>query len=164
MPRPVRLLASLLALLLGTTGCTIATPFRGPGYDLWRGPRDLDPDSRVVVSLTHATLKPGRRAPFDEHTRRVIAAIAGQPGLVGYSVRLRLGGEEAWTMTVWRDEESRARFVASPVHAEAMAAGLPSLERVRFRRLVLAAREIPLDWQRAEVLLDEASRGYGGAS
>jgi heme-degrading monooxygenase HmoA len=148
-----RLYAPLIAFAGLLAGCTIATPFRSAA------PAAPGPD-RVVLVLTHAVVEPVRRAAFDEHTRRVLESLPGQPGLLGYSVRRQVLGNEAWTMTVWRDEAARARFVASDVHRAAIAAGAPALRSVRFLRIEIAAAELPLSWSRALALLDEHNSEY----
>jgi len=146
---------TLVALLLG--GCAIATPFRFVTAPDAAAP---DPSAPVVLVLTHAVADPDRRAAFDEHTRRVAAALPSQAGLIGYALRRELLGNEAWTMTVWRDEAARAAFVASPLHQAAIAAGLPGLVKVRFRRMSLPAGALPIGWSDALRLLDEDSRTY----
>ena len=155
--RPTRLLISLLGLCLG--GCAIATPFRGPGFIAGRV-SGVEPDQPVVVVVTNARVHSDRRAPFDLHTRKVMDSLPAQPGLVGFSVRRELFGDEAWTMTVWKSEADRARFVASDTHRAAMAAGAPALKAVRFSRVEIPAKDIPISWDRAKQLLDEQPRKY----
>lgn len=149
--------AALLGLLLG--GCAISTPFRGPGFVDGKVTH-AGPDTEVVVAITNATVNRDLRAPFDEHVNRVVNSLPAQPGLIGYAVRKELFGDEVWTMTVWRTEADRARFVASAEHRAAMAAGGPALKAVRFSRVVVKARELPLGWARARQLLDSQPRSY----
>jgi heme-degrading monooxygenase HmoA len=151
------LLLSTLGTLLG--GCAIATPFRGPGFAAGKV-SGVDPGQTVVVALTNATVHSDRREPFDTHTRKVVDTLPAQPGLIGYSVRRELFGDEAWTMTVWRTDADRARFVATDAHRAAMAAGGPALKSVRFSRVEVPARDIPLSWDRAIQLLNEGGRRY----
>lgn len=155
--RPARLLTSLLGLWLG--GCAIATPFRGPGYMAGKV-TGVAPDQSVVVVLTNARVHQDRRAPFDLHTRKIVDSLPAQPGLVGYSVRRELFGDEVWTMTVWKTDADRARFVSSDTHRTAMAAGAPALKSVRFSRVLLPAKDLPISWDRAKQILDEQPRQY----
>lgn len=149
--------AALLGFLLG--GCVISTPFRGPGFVDGKV-TNAAPETEVVVSITHATVNRDRRGPFDEHVDRVVKSLPAQPGLIGYAVRKELFGDEVWTMTVWRSEADRARFVASSDHRAAMAAGGSALKAVRFSRVVVPAGELPLSWDRARLLLDSQARSY----
>jgi heme-degrading monooxygenase HmoA len=154
----VRLARLALASLAGlVVGCTIATPFRQ------LQPEPEGHDATVVLVLTHAIVDNETRAPFDDYTARVVASLKNQPGLIGYAVRRQLFGNEAWTMTVWRDDAARAAFVLGTMHQEAMLNGGPALTSARFRRLQVPASEVPVSWRRAEELLDESSRGYAAA-
>lgn len=158
----LRLLGALTlatAALAALTGCTIATPYRAGSESA-----PPSPDARRVVVITHAVLDRQARAEFDRQTRRVAESLRGQPGLIGYSLRRELLGDEVWTMTEWRDEAARARFVASPIHREAMAGGASALRSVRFARIELPAAQLPLTWSRALELLEQHERSYGAAA
>ena len=145
-------LITLAAALL--SGCAISTPFRRVT------PPDVALPSTMAVSVTYASVRADRRADFDDYTRRVLATLPGQPGLIGWSVRRQIIGHEVWTMTVWQDEASRARFVDSPAHRAAIASALPMVERVRFARLQLGPGDLPLGWPQALAALDAAGRAY----
>lgn len=150
MPR-IALIALVAALL---SGCAISTPFRRVA------PPDVELPPTMAVSLTHAWVRPDRRDDFDEHTRRVLTALPGHAGLIGWSVRRQIVGREVWTMTVWRDAASRARFVDSSDHRAAIASAYPAIERVRFARLEIGPADLPLRWPRALAALDAAERAY----
>lgn len=152
-----RALVPLLGLLLG--GCAVATPFRGPGFTAGKV-TSVAPDQDVVVVLTNARVHRALRGPFDAQTSKVVDSLPNQPGLVGYSVRRELLGDEVWTMTVWKSEADRARFVASNSHRTAMIEGSPALKSARFSRVLLPAKDIPISWDRAKQILDEQSRRY----
>ncbi len=143
--------AALAAVATLVTGCTIATPFR-----------QLQPadDGTVVLVITHAVLDNAKRAAFDEHTQRVVASLRAQPGLLGYSVRRQVLGNEVWTMTAWRDEAALSAFVRGPTHQAAISNGAPALQSVRFCRFTLPATDLPLTWSHAERLLEESGEGY----
>lgn len=147
---------SLALVGIGLGGCTISTPFSGPGVN--------EPETKtVVVALTHAVLNPKKRDAFDEHTELVVDALPSFKGFVGYSVRKELFGHEAWTMTVWTDEESLADFVDSDVHTRAIEAGMPATVSARFHRFEMKATAVPVNWDEALTLLDErgSDHGYG---
>ena len=118
--------ATLAGLATTLTSCAFATPFSGPG----RTPEG----GSVYVAVTNAVLHPDKRRAFDEHTRRVVASLPSHNGYLGHSVRGRILGNEVWTMTVWRDEESLDAFGESPVHRTAIREGLGGVRTAKFLR------------------------------
>lgn len=155
-------LLTLALLVLGAAcleGCTIARPFEGPGWDPDGGVTLAGPD-RVAVALTHATLDKALRDPFDEHSERVVDSLleGRHPGLIAFSTRRELIGDEVWTMTVWRDAPDLQRFFTSDVHGEAMSTASDAILRIHTRRLTLSRKELPLTWERALALLVEAQQ------
>lgn len=140
---------ALLGLALG--GCTIGTPYRSTGV--------AAPDE-VVVAITQASVDPAQRRLFDTQLDRVVGLLPKQPGLVGWSLRKELFGTEAWTLTAWTDEAARAAFVADPVHAAAIRASAPAVTGTRFARVRVAAKEMPLGWERALAILAAEGRSY----
>lgn len=152
------LTASVLGLL---SGCTISTPFKGPGYAAGAVTHPT-PDDRVLVGLTY--IRTGddsdKNRVFWDQVDNVYQNIAQQPGLIGFSIRKEVFGNQGWTMSVWRDEQSLDQFVASPVHRQAMQEGLPALAQTAFLRFYVAKERIPLPWDEAEALLQSQGRGY----
>lgn len=147
-------LAAAVGALLALCGCAVSTPFRAV---------DPPPDGGTalrVVAVTHAVAEPGTRARFDAHTDAVIAALAAQPGLVGYRVRRTLLGDEVWTMTVWRSEADRLGFMAAGAHARAMADAPALLVSARFGRFDWPTAAAPPDWRTALERLDAAPRPW----
>ena len=150
------ILAGTLALL---GGCAISTPFKGPGYDPGSGVTAANGQQTVVVALTHAMIGDSR-GNFDRAVRRVADSLEQQPGLIGYSLRKHVLGNEAWTLTVWRDEASLEAFVRSPAHQQAMRDATGELALASFRRIELPAAEIPLDWTTALDYLAAPQKTY----
>lgn len=150
---PARLpILAMLLVMLG--GCTIATPYRSlPG-------QAAEPGETRVVALTHAVLDPATRRDFDRQTEKIFNVLGQQPGIVGYSVRRQLFGNEVWTMTVWRDEASRARFVTSQMHRDGIADGGKAVRQGRFVRIEVPAAEAPIPWDRALALLESSAATY----
>lgn len=140
------LLAVGLSALAGS--CALSTPF--PRIDMTTAGT---PDDAVVLVLTHIVVAGDRRDEFDRQTRRVIDSMASRPGLIGYSARRELFGNEAWTMSVWAREADRARFVRSAVHQEAIAQSRSAIVTVRLKRLIVARKDVPRDWAGALELL-----------
>ena len=149
----------LAAAALFASGCTVGKPFRGPGFEPGRGVTLEEAGDTVLVAITHTVLNRDRmaRRAFGRHLWKVVDAMPEQPGLVGYSVRRELFGDEAWTLSVWVDEASLEGFVRSEAHRNAIAVGGRALESVRFARIELEAEELPLEWPRALELLDARS-------
>ncbi len=160
MPRLLLRAASLLTAVV-TAGCTVATPFRGPMYQARSGV--VAPGPTVHVAITHAVLDEDRRLrrAFWSHVGKVADALPGQTGYVGHSRRRNLAGSEAWTMTVWTDEESLDAFASSDVHLAAIQAGGAALRSFRSARAKLFVDEVPISWQRALAILaaDEGASG-----
>lgn len=153
MASPSRVLAvAILSLLVGLTGCAINTPVRL--MPLASGDR---PDDGLQASITHAVIEPEHRAVFDRYVAVVAAQLPRQPGLVAYSIRREVFGNEVWTLTVWRSVEDRALFFGSGLHREAMVQASKAVRRIRSVRLELRRSELPLDWHRALVALGTSS-------
>lgn len=140
------LMAAGLSALAGA--CALSTPF--PRID-----RAVagEADDAVVLVLTHIVVDGTRRDEFDRQTRCVIDSMATQPGLIGYSARREVFGNEAWTMSVWASDAARARFVRSAVHQEAIAKSEPAIVTVRLKRLNMTRKDVPRDWAAALELL-----------
>ena len=142
------------------TGCAISTPVQGPGFDRGQGAIALDADDRVIVALTHATLG-DRRRTFDDQVDRVADSLPSQDGLIGYSLRKELFGDEAWTMTVWRDEASLQAFVRSSVHQQAIRNSAAELTAAKFARFEVPVSSLPLSWEQALDYLAAQQADYG---
>lgn len=150
----------LLVLLLTTaailaSGCRVGYPFRGPGFDPERGVTIVGPDATVVVAITHGTMDSGRGRAFSEQLELVLDSLTAREGLVGFAVRKELLGREVWTLSAWTDERALDAFTYSPAHRAAVRNGGIRPKAVRSALVELPARELPLDWKRAEGFLDE---------
>lgn len=152
MVRWLRCLAPVGLLALG--GCAIGMPYRTVSAP-------PDPGAPVVVALTWATVDPQRRASFDRYTARLLDILPQQPGLLGYSVRREVFGNEAWTMTVWSSDEARRAFVHSPLHQEAILESYAAVTRTRFVRYVASPAELPPRWDDSLRRLQASGSGYG---
>jgi len=133
-------------------GCTIATPFRMIGGGA--AGAGVAPDAQVVVVVTRAVIDPGQRRLFDQQVDRVLQNLPAQSGLIGYSIRRELFGDNAWTLTAWVDDASRAAFVGSGAHRAAMVQGAGTFVTARFARVTLPANTLPLTWNNALDILE----------
>lgn len=132
-----RMLAAGLLALLG--GCTVATPYRTVAPP-------PDEAATVVIAITWATLDPQRRASFDRYTSRLIDILPQQPGLLGYSLRRQLFGNDVWTVTVWASDDARRAFVYSALHQEAITETYAAVVKTRFARYTAAPSDLPPAW------------------
>ncbi|MEL6823720.1 MAG: hypothetical protein AAFP70_18335 [Calditrichota bacterium] len=149
----------LLISLFGLSSCTISTPFRYVD----EAERDITEkhDSLLVVITYAKTGKDGdKNNAFWDNVSKVYDSMDSQSGLVGYSIRRELFGDQAWTMTVWREEESLKKFVSGAVHLKAMREGTGALADMLFARKRIAVSEIPISWEAAESILVEKGRGH----
>lgn len=147
--------AALATLAFGASACTISTPYRGAETSDETG-------DTVFVSVTHAVIKEDRasRRLFFDYVADVEESLPASPGYVGFSKRMVLFGNEAWTMTVWKDEASLKRFVRSEAHQNAIRNAFVALESARFARVEMAANEAPLSWEQALAELEVEARTY----
>ena len=143
-------------------GCAVSTPYPRLNTENSDNIADRAADP-VVLVLTRIVVNSNARSEFDRQTARVIGSMASHPGLIGYSARRQLFGDEAWTMSVWASNEARAQFVRSQVHKEAMEISKEAIVTVESKRLTVARKNLPGNWVRAlEMLADPADlRTYG---
>lgn len=151
-PLPKTRISSLMAGAAAMlTGCTISTPYQG---SIAKAPLEGG-EPPALVAITHARLGTDLAANIDfwNQIGRVVEAAERQPGYLGHSLRRKIFGGEAWTITVWSDEASLKAFVRSEAHQRAIREGMAAITDVRFARVTLDRAELPLPWDRAEQLL-----------
>ena len=154
MPGTIRL-AAAWAAILGLAACTVSTPYRAA--------ETSPPEGRTVyVGLTHAVLRDDRRsrALFWDYVERVEDSLPQNEGFLGFSKRVTVFGNDAWTMTVWTDEASMNAFVRSDAHAGAIRNAYGALESAHFARVEIPAEDAPLTWARALEVLASEGRSY----
>lgn len=146
----VRSLAALAPILLA--GCAISQPFSGPGWD---GELITDAEGPFVTAVTHTRAAKGAGKEFDRHVDAVLDQMEEQPGFIGGSLRGRIIGREAWTMTVWEDEASLGAFVGGGAHLEAMVDASSVVDGVWSVTYSVTREEMPPSWSHA---LDELEK------
>lgn len=134
------------ALVVALQGCAISTPLQRPPLE--GGP--------VTVVITAGRLHADQRAEFDRQTALVLRTLPAQPGLLAYTARRELLGNQVWTMTVWQDPAALARFLAAPAHREALARGMPALQDMVSVRRQMPRTQVPTDWAGALAVLRES--------
>lgn len=138
----------LMGLFTLISGCSYTAPFRRV--------EAVSPDATVIVTLSAVEHQKGQRKPFFVDTKRVLADLPNQAGLVGYSFRFQLIGNKAWTMTAWKDEASRNHFSRSPIHLAAVRNSRVTAQKMRFITVTLPAGSLPMSWDEAIRLLETA--------
>jgi heme-degrading monooxygenase HmoA len=111
--------------LFVTAGCELAQPFEGPAFEGGGRLKADVPDGTYIVSSTVISIKDDEASQkrFQELADQLFAAIGTQPGLLGWSRSLIIGGNEYRTLTIWQDEEAMLGWVTSDLHSQAMAEG-----------------------------------------
>jgi heme-degrading monooxygenase HmoA len=147
-----RLTGALVASLL--SACIVATPLSGPGFV---SGEDLAAAGvgQVIVSVTEAEIKndDGAADLFWFYIRRIDEALSRSEGMIAASKRFEILGSRAWTMTVWRDEDSLRRFLETDAHKAAVRRVYEMIDRGRFVTFVAAPRDLPLNWEHVELRL-----------
>lgn len=151
--------ASIVALI---TGCSVSTPFKwveAPARDAsaWS-------DDEVLIAVTHARVDSAQRKLFDDGANRVLQSLPSQPGLVGYSVRKQLFGDEVWTATVWTDETAMLQFVRSPEHVGAVRDSSSAVRNIEYVRLHVRRSALPISWSQLLVMAQAVASPPVGVS
>ncbi|MCZ8344296.1 MAG: hypothetical protein O9301_14775 [Leptospira sp.] len=146
-----------MALMASISNCVVGTPFQKSSK---LSDYKIKEDTVVVVALTEVETK-GSISDLWTFWKRVSSvreSIESNPGYLGGSIRRQLFGSKAWTMTVWKDEESIDNFVYAKEHERAMKEGGPAVKRGRFYRIQKQWKEVPIPWEVAEELVHEEGR------
>jgi heme-degrading monooxygenase HmoA len=129
---------SILVVIPALASCAISTPYRVK--------KESPPDAQVVVSFTRVALDQKKRSVFDSYVKEIASTLDQQTGLLGYSLRREVFGNQAWTVTVWESDEALMRFVNSQLHTEAMEKSEPSVVGTDFVRKRMKSGDIPVPW------------------
>lgn len=144
--------ASIVALF---TGCSVSTPFKwveAPARDA-----SVRSDDELLIAVTHARVDSAQRKLFDDGASRVLQSLPSQPGLIGYSVRKQLFGDEVWTATVWTDETAMLQFVRSPDHVRAVRESSSAVRTIEYARLHVRRSALPVSWSQLLVMTQSAT-------
>lgn len=148
---------TLLSIATWISNCAMATPFT---KSTQINQVNLTPEKEVVLALTevHITGQSKDKSTFWDRVMSVRNSLESNPGYLGSAIRREIFGSRAWTMTVWKDEESLDAFVYSREHERAMKDGAPAVKKALFYRSKRKWKEIPIDWKEAEALILEEGR------
>lgn len=140
----------IMPLFATASSCAYTAPYR-------RVEAIPDQTKTAVVTLSAVESRPGQRRTFFADTKRVLADLPKQSGLLGYSYRFQIIGRRAWTMTAWKDEASRDRFAASPIHRAAVKNSRFTAQNMRFVSVEVPVSKLPMQWSEALRLLETAA-------
>jgi heme-degrading monooxygenase HmoA len=141
----------MLTMMPLLNGCAYTAPYRTTAL---AGSGELPPGHPALVALTATEHQPGQRRAFFRDTRRVLDELPEQEGLLGYSFRFEVFGNQAWTLTAWRDEAAMTAFVRSPAHRIAVQQSGDTAQNIRFVRLERPLESLPLPWKDLLPLLE----------
>ncbi|MBW3602422.1 MAG: DUF4188 domain-containing protein [Actinobacteria bacterium] len=107
----------------------------------------------TVLPISHWTALPS----FGRHTGRSIRQLARSEGLLGYSLRAAPLRRTFWTLTIWEDAVSLARYVRAQPHRDAMrwlrASGVGDFHTARW---TMGGAAVPPSWEAALAHLEAA--------
>ena len=114
----------------------------------------------TTIGITHVTLNadPALNKIFWAETRAVISSLPKQPGYLGHRIRKKLFSNEAWTMTIWQDEQSLKDFVRSHSHSQAITNGVEAVKAGRFARMTVQGTSAIPTWKQAEMWMQQHGR------
>ena len=150
-------IASLGGLVALLTNCAYTAPYR-PTALASNG--TLPPDHIAIVTISATEHRPGQRRAFFRDTRQVLADLPAQDGLLGHAFRFEIIGNDAWTVTAWRDQASQDAFVRSPAHHAAVRRSGETAQSIRFVTLQRPLSSLPLDWSEMLDLMAKAPARY----
>lgn len=137
--------------------CAISAPFqKSSQFDKY----NVNDNTEVVVALTEVEIHGSllNQLTFWRRVSSVRSNIESNNGYLAGSIRREIFGSNAWTMTVWKDEDSIDNFIYSQEHERAMKEGAPAVKKGRFFRIRKQWRELPLAWEEAINLVHEEGR------
>ncbi len=77
------------------------------------------------------------------------ASVAQTPGLIAYSLDVKLFKREFWTLSVWESEERLRAFAKGFPHSAAMQWMAPRMGETFFTRYAVTGADLPLSWLEA---------------
>ncbi|HEX4878511.1 MAG TPA: hypothetical protein VFV39_01590 [Limnobacter sp.] len=148
-----KVVVGCLLAVVGLTGFSISTPMSFP-----KGKQAVATQARLVV--THATIKARQSSRFYDLSEAVVDSLKNQPGVLAYSVRRQVFGNQAWTLTLWEGESGTSAFVNNTAHAKAMASVNEVLDCARFLRVNWSGPVKDLRWEDVLARMEQESTAY----
>jgi quinol monooxygenase YgiN len=141
--------------LIGLSGCAFNTPF---AYQ--QSATEVSATDTYTVVVTQAVLPGGWNREFWDRVDKIDTQLKQSEGMIGFSKRVSLTGDTAWTMSVWRDEEALDAFKFAGPHAQAIGRASDLLVDMAFARFDLSASDTPPSWDQALKALEEQGSAY----
>lgn len=129
--------------------------FMGPAFDPETGALLAPLPLPHIVATTVGWHTPEQRGPLDEQTTPVIMDVFTHEGLLGASFGVSDACGSARTLTLWRDEAARMKFVFGAVHSNAIKNGLQHTRGSETTHWTEATSDQPPTWAQARARLDE---------
>jgi len=145
-----------MTILSALSGCV----YLGPPFKVNDQFTSVPLDKQVVVGITHVILNGNSDSnrKFWDNTNRVVESLPDHKGYLGHKLRKKLFVNDAWTMTIWENDDALNQFVRGDQHRQAMANGLPAVKSAQFLRLSLPRSQTPIDWSTVEQLMKDKGR------
>jgi hypothetical protein len=116
----------------------------------WQSFSRAAPERDYVALLSYLPLNSFWHLPrLVLYATRIQRQLRTSSGLIGYSLRARVGAKQFWTLSVWEDAADLQAFVAAPPHVAIMTALAPYMGATRFVRWSVKGSELPLRWDDA---------------
>jgi len=132
-------------VIVPLSSCSISTPFKSPD-----GNKDINinADQYYIVAITYTHMHK-RRSLFWSHVEGVEKELINHEGLIVYSKRKRILGDESWSITIWPNEASLRQFSQSYRHQLAIEKAYKSLTAVLFVQPRLQGNALSPTWDNA---------------
>jgi hypothetical protein len=129
--------------------------FIGPAFDPETGALLAPLPLPHIVATTAGWHAPEQREALDGQTTPVIMDVFTHEGLLGASFGLSEACGSARTLTLWRDEAARMKFVYGAVHSNAIKNGLQHMRGSETMHWTEATSDQPPTWAQVKQRLDE---------
>lgn len=129
--------------------------FMGPAFDPETGALIAPLPQPHLVATTVGWHTPDQLGPLNEQTTPVIMDVFAHEGLLGAAFGISDACGSARTLTLWRDEAARMKFVFGTVHANAIKNGLQHTIGWETTHWTPTADAALPDWTTARQHLDE---------
>ena len=130
--------------------------FMGPVFDPETGALVAPLPLPHIVATTAGWHTPEQLMPLSEQTTPVISNVFTHEGLLGASFGLSDACGSARTLTLWRDEAARMKFVFGQVHGAAIMNGLQHTIGWETTHWTETASKQPPTWEQAKQRLAAA--------
>jgi len=115
----------------------------------WVSLGDVDPTREYLALISYLPRKSYWSIfSFIQQTTAIRKQLNESPGLIGYSLRAKLLGKKAWTLSVWQNEAALREFVGRSPHVDTMKKISLGEER-KFVRWKLKGSGVPPKWDEA---------------